>query len=285
MAIVVITRGPWTINTAQIISTTRLGENSYNVVTQVGNGQQFSYLLTLAEAQQLGVSVPDDPETAPITGQVIAAESSITYVSDPLTLQDHSFQPVAPDLNLSAAAGSNTSANPKFLAAGMFNILGATLTRAANYLAGMIGAYSITGIKASTYPTGAVQAVVMDTVTDVDGCVTAVIDGDSGVTKANAAFKYMANNSNVGSGVDYGVDLFSAAHDGFNEAAVLKADLRLSKEVCVLNGAGVPVDGVAGTGAAFAEIGSQYIDRTNGNLYLNAGTKASPTWKLVTRAA
>lgn len=284
MPIVVIARGPWSINTAQITSTTRLGADSYNIITQVGN-TQFSYLLTLSEAEQLNVSVPNDPDSAPVVGSLIAANSSLAYASDPLTLQDHSFQPIAPDLNVAAAVGSNTSGNPKFIAAGMFNIIGAALTRAANYLAGLIGAYSLTGAKASTYPTGALQGIVMDTVTDVDGCVTAVVDGDSGVTKSNAAFKYMMNNSNVGSGVDYGVDLFGAAHDGYNEAAVLKADLRLSKEVCLLNGAGVPADGGAGTGAGFAEIGSQYMDRTNGNLYLNAGTKAAPTWKLVTRAA
>lgn len=284
MAIVVITRGPWTINTAQITSTTRNGADSYTVITLVGS-TNFSYLLTLAEAQQLGVSVPDDPTQAPVTGTQLAAEASITYTSSPLTLQDNSFQPIAPDLNLAVAAGSNTSADPKFLAAGMGNLIGNALTRLANYLAGWIGAYSITGVKATTYPTGALMGIVMDEVTDVDGAVTAVVDGDSGVTKANAAFKYMMNNSTGGSGVDYGLDLFSAAHDGFAEAAVLKSDLRLSKEVCVLNDAGVPVDGGAGTGAGFAQIGSLYLDRTNGNGYLNAGTKASPTWKLITRAA
>jgi hypothetical protein len=47
----------------------------------------------------------------------------------------------------------------------------------------------------------------------------------------------------------------------------------------------VPVDGTSGTGAGTAGKGSRYTDTTNGNLYLNANTKASPTWKLVTRAA
>ena len=48
-------------------------------------------------------------------------------------------------------------------------------------------------------------------------------------------------------------------------------------------GAGAPTD--ATTGANVAGIGSQYTDVTNANLYINGGTKASPTWKLVTRAA
>lgn len=47
--------------------------------------------------------------------------------------------------------------------------------------------------------------------------------------------------------------------------------------------AGAPVDGT--TKAGVAEKGALLIDTTNANLYVNAGTKASPTWKLVTRAA
>lgn len=49
--------------------------------------------------------------------------------------------------------------------------------------------------------------------------------------------------------------------------------------------AGVPVDGAAGTQFGVAEKGALLIDTTNGKLYLNGGTLASPTWKLVTSAA
>lgn len=38
-------------------------------------------------------------------------------------------------------------------------------------------------------------------------------------------------------------------------------------------------------GVGYADIGSGYIDVTNGNWYINAGTQAVPVWKLVTRAA
>lgn len=47
---------------------------------------------------------------------------------------------------------------------------------------------------------------------------------------------------------------------------------------------GVPTDGTTGTGAGICGKGSLCTDFTNGNLYINAGTKASPTWKLVTKA-
>lgn len=45
-----------------------------------------------------------------------------------------------------------------------------------------------------------------------------------------------------------------------------------------LLGSGAPTNGGAGTGAGFAGIGSMYIDYAAGVLYLNTGTKASPTW-------
>jgi len=58
-----------------------------------------------------------------------------------------------------------------------------------------------------------------------------------------------------------------------------------SNNVQLFDGAGVPVDGVSGTGAGDAGKGSIYVDTTNGKLYVNGGTLASPTWKLVTSAA
>src|SRR5258708_26398731 len=106
---------------------------------------------------------------------------------------------MAADLTLDAAAGSGTSANPKYLAAAMFNLFGDVLTRVSNYLAGVIGAYSITGTKATTYPAGAVLGQITDGVTDVDGAFVAYIDGDSAQTKAGAAFTVRNNNSIGGS--------------------------------------------------------------------------------------
>ena len=48
-----------------------------------------------------------------------------------------------------------------------------------------------------------------------------------------------------------------------------------------LYGAGAPS---GTTGANQAAIGSLYTDTTNAKLYLNGGTKASPSWKIVTSA-
>lgn len=41
---------------------------------------------------------------------------------------------------------------------------------------------------------------------------------------------------------------------------------------------GTPVNGVAGTGAGWADIGSTLVDSTTGIWYSNTNTKASPTW-------
>jgi hypothetical protein len=196
-----------------------------------------------------------------------------------------SFQPIAPDLTLAATAGKDVASGTAYLAAMMGNVIGDTLTKTGNYLGGVIGAYSISGTQATHYPAGAVLAQISDGVTSCRGAVVAYVDGDSALTKATAAFAAMSNNSTAGSGFDYGLDLTSAAHDGFNALAILKADVRMSNDVCIMQLAGVPVDGGSGTGANFAGPGSLCIDTTNKNAYINAGSKASPTWKLITRAA
>ena len=194
----------------------------------------------------------------------------------------HSFQPVDPDLTLGAAAGSADGSNPKYLAAVMGNIFGDALTKTANYLGGVIGAFSITGTKATSYPAGAVLAQITDGVTQADGAVVAYVDGDSGVTTANAAFKAMCNNSNAGSGFDYGMDLHSPSHDGFIALAINKAMTRSPNEVCSLEGSGAPTDGTTGTG--FAGKGSMYTDYAAGEAYINTGTKAATVWKQITHA-
>jgi hypothetical protein len=45
--------------------------------------------------------------------------------------------------------------------------------------------------------------------------------------------------------------------------------------------AGAPTDGTAGTAANYAGKGCLLVDTTNGVLYINTGTKASPTWTKV----
>jgi hypothetical protein len=146
-----------------------------------------------------------------------------------------SFQPVAVDLTPSATAGSGDGADPDFVAAIMGNLLGEDLTADANYLGGLIGHYSVTGAKATTYPAGAVLAGISDGVTEADGAFVAYIDGDGSQTNAGAAFKVRHNNSTVGSGFSYGLDLYDAAHDGYNAVDFVTADIRLHNQMVIHN--------------------------------------------------
>jgi len=59
--------------------------------------------------------------------------------------------------------------------------------------------------------------------------------------------------------------------------------LHLGNDVWVFSGSGTPTDGTSGDGAGWAGPGSLYTDRTatTGKLYINTGTKASPTYTVV----
>jgi hypothetical protein len=48
----------------------------------------------------------------------------------------------------------------------------------------------------------------------------------------------------------------------------------------IMTKAGAPVDGTSGSFAGVAEKGALLLDTTNGTLYQNTGTKASPVWSL-----
>ena len=60
-----------------------------------------------------------------------------------------------------------------------------------------------------------------------------------------------------------------------------RAGHHLGNDVWLFTKAGVPTAGTSGDGATWAGIGSLCVDYTNGKLYINTGTKASPTWTVV----
>lgn len=62
--------------------------------------------------------------------------------------------------------------------------------------------------------------------------------------------------------------------------------LPLGDDVVMFAVSGVPVDGTSGSGAGIAGPGSVCVRYdASPKMYINGGTKASPTWKLVTSAA
>jgi hypothetical protein len=192
----------------------------------------------------------------------------------------HSFQIIPADLTLEPQAGK--TGDTAFLAPVMGNVMGDVLSKLGNYIGGLIGMFSVTGARASTFPIGGVLGIIADGVTDADGAVVAVLDGDSATTTAGAAFKVKNNNSTAASGFDFGLDLQDAAHDGFqpvDSAFYLKAPARFVDDVCELIGGGAPTDGV--TGANIAGPGSRFTRTDTGKLYINTGSKAVPTWTVV----
>jgi|GEM_PF-3115827 len=195
--------------------------------------------------------------------------------------QGHSFQALAVDLELDAAAGSDDGADPKFLAPIMGNLLGADIAGEGNYLGGLIGAISATGV-ASDYPTGGVLGVIMDGVTGIDGAVVAVLDGSdpSAVTRARAMFACRVLNNNEGSGVDFGLDLYAEPSAHFSDTEtetpqglnVEIAEIRLSNGLYIMSGAADP----SAAGGVAAPIGSLYL-RTNGEHWRKTGA-ADTQW-------
>jgi hypothetical protein len=113
------------------------------------------------------------------------------------------------------------------------------------------------------------------------------MDGDGGTTTARAGFGIGMTQSTAASGFDYGMDLNlqDAVGGGGSVQPYKKAEIRVSNNVVVMTGAGAPTSGASGTGDNFAGPGSMYVDITGADLYIQAGTISSPSWKLVTRAS
>ncbi len=55
----------------------------------------------------------------------------------------------------------------------------------------------------------------------------------------------------------------------------------INQDTPIVTNAGAPTNGTSGTYANLAGPGALLIDNTNGNLYINTNTKASPTWTLL----
>jgi hypothetical protein len=156
-------------------------------------------------------------------------------ISDSYADED-SYQTVWADLEVGAGVGSDTGTDPKFIAAGMFNLLGADLENDSNTLAGVIGALSVTGDKASDYPVAAVMGVLFDGV-ESDCIVQAVLDGDDNsgnLTTARAAFGVAVNNNVAGSGCNYGLSLYAAPNTNYGGTPLgfvpLIADIEFSNQ-------------------------------------------------------
>ncbi len=76
-----------------------------------------------------------------------------------------------------------------------------------------------------------------------------------------------------------GTDVATIDANGISGALKSPQTLDATNKVIIMVGAGAPVDGT--TGDNIAGIGSLYIDRTNGALYIQTDVITSPVWVLV----
>jgi hypothetical protein len=288
------------------VTTDAASSGSVTRLAASAGGEPQSYAeLGASETQTFG------PYTTPQRFEARASSGSLTHSTAPADLTAlklgtgteieaaptragaGSFQPIAVDLNLDADAGTSEAGDTDFLAPIMGNLLGDGLTQESNYLAGLIGALSVTGARATVLPLAALLGILMDGAVNADAIVQAHIDGGdpSTQTNARAAFGVSQFNNHAATGVDYGLDLrfvpgaeIDALLSGTAEAfKVLKALVRSPNNVCWLEGDGAPVDGT--TGDDFAGKGSLYTDYTNGALYLNTGTLTDSVWVEMTQAS
>jgi hypothetical protein len=190
-----------------------------------------------------------------------------------------SHQTIWADLELGATAGSDTGTDPKFLAAGMFNTLGANLTNDSNTIAGVIGALSITGTKGSDYTVAGVIGLLFDGV-QADCIVAAILDGDDNsgnLTNARAAFGVAVNNNVAGSGCNYGLSLYAAPNTNYGGAPLgfvpLIADIEFSNQqrfVCLTTA--ITANSTL-TSAPIGSIGITSHATGRGKLFMSDGTK------------
>ena len=217
----------------------------------------------------------------------ILGTATAPYITSSSTAEGVATRGATFTVNPTGAFGSSDATDPSSAQGSSGQVFGSNLTSTATYYVGATGRYLITGTNVSTFPKVGMLGVIGNTTTTGDAAVMAWMDGDGGTTTARAGFGIGMTQSTAASGFDYGMDLElqDAVGGGASVQPYKKAELRVSNDVVVMTGSVVPTSGATGTGDDFAGPGSLYVDYTNANVYIQAGTISSPNWKLVTRAA
>jgi len=144
-------------------------------------------------------------------------------------------------LNVASTFGSNSASDPASAQAIRGRVTGSNLAQTRNYVTGVTGQYLVTGTNASEFIKAGVLGVVGDQTTTADGAVVAYLDGDGGLTTANAAYAVSMKNSTPNSGFNYGLDLqfIDLNLGGVTTSTFKQADIRFNNGVkLVANTAG-----------------------------------------------
>ena len=136
-------------------------------------------------------------------------------------------------LNVASTFGSNDANDPASAQAVRGRVTGANLTKTRNYVTGVTGQYLVTGTNASEFIKAGILGVVGDQTTTADGAVVAYLDGDGGLTTANAAYAVSMKNSTPNSGFNYGLDLqfINLNLGGVTTSTFKQADIRFNNGV------------------------------------------------------
>jgi hypothetical protein len=139
-------------------------------------------------------------------------------------------------LTVASTFGSNSSTDPASAQAIRGRVTGSNLSKTRNYVTGVTGQYLITGTNASEFIKAGVLGVVGDQTTTADGAVVAYLDGDGGLTTANAAYAVSMKNSTPNSGFNYGLDLqfISLNLGGVTTSKFKQADIRFNNGVTLV---------------------------------------------------
>ncbi|CAB4155756.1 hypothetical protein UFOVP1301_38 [uncultured Caudovirales phage] len=196
-----------------------------------------------------------------------------TDVGVPVAAITGTINPVSP-------FGSNTNTAPSSAQGVKGQVYGSNETSTATYYLGVMGRYLISGTNASTFPKAGVMGVVGDTTTTADAAVMAFLDGDGGLTTANAGYGISMTNSAGGSGFNYGMDLSMLDTGAPSSLRPYKiAQIRLAKDAANGNVVIKVVTSVVDGTASGLGIGSLGLDSTAGKLFV---VDASGNWQVVT---
>ena len=159
---------------------------------------------------------------------VYAATTSATTIGPGATTGFSSIVAVAPTF------GSSDNNDPSSAQGVRGRVTGSNLTATASFNTGVTGQYLVTGTNASLFPKVGVLGAIGDTTTTADAAIMAYLDGDGGVTTANAAFGVAMINTTAASGFKYGVDLqFISTGVPSSTQPFKTADIRLNNGLLI----------------------------------------------------